>query len=264
MLSTAVATVVPVLALVVGLSACSTRPPSQAVESPDAAPRSVAPAPTQPPEPTRSVVTDDTGVVPQGQAPPWVTGPAVEDPAATSTPRSTPAPAPEPRRSFVSVPALGLVDVPVERYRGRPDDGPGTAIQDTGVMASPRGSAGGGGPGEVGNFIVTGHRTSHGAPLAELPSLVAGDRVEVRSGTRVFVYRVTATRRTSFREPASLRAQAAPVPGRPGVEATRPALTLSTCATPEDHAAGNYWSDEHGNPEHRIDKVAVLVDVRRA
>jgi sortase A len=39
-------------------------------------------------------------------------------------------------------------------------------------------------------------------------------------------------------------------------------ITLSTCATPEDRAAGNFWSDALGNPEHRIDKVAVLVGVR--
>jgi sortase A len=41
-------------------------------------------------------------------------------------------------------------------------------------------------------------------------------------------------------------------------------ITLSTCATPEDHANGNYWSDEFGNPEHRIDKIGVLVAQRPA
>jgi sortase A len=41
-------------------------------------------------------------------------------------------------------------------------------------------------------------------------------------------------------------------------------ITLSTCATPEDHAAGNYWADRFGNPEHRIDKIGVLTDVRPA
>ena len=73
------------------------------------------------------------------------------------------------------------------------------------------------------------------------------------------VYRITRTRWTSFREPASRAAQEATVPGRPGVEPTRAMITLSTCATPEDHAAGNYWSDRFGNPEHRIDKIGVLV-----
>jgi sortase A len=40
-------------------------------------------------------------------------------------------------------------------------------------------------------------------------------------------------------------------------------ITLSTCATVEDHAAGNYWSDRFDNPEHRIDKVGVLVRTTR-
>lgn len=119
------------------------------------------------------------------------------------------------------------------------------------------------GPGEVGNFIVTGHRTSHAAPFRDLPSLRKGDRVRVRSGNSVFVYRITATRWTSFRSPRSLAEQSAAVPGRPGVEPKRPMITLSTCATYEDHAAGNYWSDRFGNPEHRIDKIGVLVSATR-
>jgi sortase A len=36
-------------------------------------------------------------------------------------------------------------------------------------------------------------------------------------------------------------------------------ITLSTCSTLEDHAAGNWWADRFGNPEHRIDKIGVLV-----
>jgi sortase A len=39
-------------------------------------------------------------------------------------------------------------------------------------------------------------------------------------------------------------------------------ITLSTCATPEDHARGNYWADAFGNPEHRIDKIGTLVATR--
>ncbi|MET9959860.1 hypothetical protein ABZ128_12495 [Streptomyces sp. NPDC006326] len=33
---------------------------------------------------------------------------------------------------------------------------------------------------------------------------------------------------------------------------------MSTCLTPEGEAAGNYWRDAQNNPEHRLDKVAVL------
>jgi sortase A len=186
-------------------------------------------------------------------------------PSASSAPEPVPEPErPEPRRSFVSVPAIGLRDFPVVRYPGSPDDAPGTDIQNAGEMASPRGARGGTGPGEVGNFIVTGHRLTGPAPLRYSPSLRRGDRILVRTGDTVFVYEVRRTRWTSFREPASLRAQRAEVPGRPGQEATRPMITLSTCATIEDHAAGNYWADEFDNPEHRIDKIGVLVATRPA
>ena len=186
-------------------------------------------------------------------------------PSASSAPEPVPEPErPEPRRSFVSVPAIGLRDFPVVRYPGAPDDAPGTEIQTAGEMASPRGARGGTGPGEVGNYIVTGHRLTGPAPLRYSPSLRRGDRILVRTGDTVFVYEVRRTRWTSFREPASLRAQRAEVPGRPGQEATRPMITLSTCATIEDHAAGNYWADEFDNPEHRIDKIGVLVATRPA
>lgn len=68
------------------------------------------------------------------------------------------------------------------------------------------------------------------------------------------------TRWVSFRSAKSLRAQRAEVPGRPGKEATRGWITISTCATPEDRARGNYWTDRFGNPEHRIDKIGLLVN----
>lgn len=171
-----------------------------------------------------------------------------------------PRPAREPRRSFLTIPSIGLRAVPVVRYRGSPDDAAGTRIQNGGPTASPRGPGGGVGPGETGNFIVTGHRVSHAAPFRELPALRDGDRVSVRSGSTVHVYRITRTRWTSFRSQRSRAEQSASVPGRPGAQAVRSMITLSTCATPEDHAAGNYWSDRFGNPEHRIDKVGVLVE----
>lgn len=169
-----------------------------------------------------------------------------------------------PRAATLSVPDLGLRGFPVQAYRGTTDDVAGTVIQDAGDLASPYGPDGGVGPGGVGNYLVTGHRLSSTEPFLELPSLEHGDRVTVTADGTDYVYEVRTTRETSFREPASLAAQRAAVPGRPGVEPTRAMITLSTCATPEDHAEGNYWSDENGNPEHRIDKIGVLVASRPA
>lgn len=164
----------------------------------------------------------------------------------------------------MTIPALGVRDLPVIPYTGTADDAPGTRIQDKGDAASPRGPRGGVGPGQVGNYIVTGHRTSHGAPFGDLPSMRRGQHVLVTFDGTVYDYEITRTMTISFRSQRSRASQSAPVPGRPGKPATRPMITLSTCATPEDHAAGNYWSDQFGNPEHRIDKVGVLVDTRPA
>ncbi len=130
----------------------------------------------------------------------------------------------------------------------------------TPAPSPPRTGAGGGlvGPGGLGNFLVTGHRTTSTQPFAELPELSSGARVVVVSGRHRLVYEIVRTRETSFRRPASLRAQSAAVPGHPGRAPSRAMITLSTCATAEDHAAGNYWADEFHNPEHRIDKIGVL------
>ena len=163
-----------------------------------------------------------------------------------------------PAPAVVSIPALGLRDLAVVPYRGWTDDARGTRIQNGGDAASPYGSRGGVGPGGVGNYQVTGHRLSSTMPFRHLPRLQVGAEVRVDVGETRYVYSIVATRQTSFRSPRSLREQRAAVPGRPGAEPTRAMITLSTCATIEDHAAGNYWADRFDNPEHRIDKIGVL------
>lgn len=167
-----------------------------------------------------------------------------------------------PRRALLSIPRLGLRGLVVVPYEGRTDDAPGTDIQNTGRAASPHGTRGGVGPGGVGNYQVTAHRTSSTRAFELLPGLRRGAVVRVVAGGVRYEYRITRTRETSFRSPRSLREQRAAVPGRPGVEPTRAMITLSTCATAEDHALGNYWADEFDNPEHRIDKIGVLAGAR--
>jgi sortase A len=144
-------------------------------------------------------------------------------------------------------------------YRGWTDDAPGTEIQNRGIAASPYGPRGGVGPGGVGNYQVTAHRTSSTAAFLELPALRRDDRIVVEAAGVRYVYEVRRTRQTSFRSERSLEEQRAAVPGRPGAIPERAFITLSTCATYEDHAVGNYWADEFHNPEHRIDKIGVLV-----
>ncbi|GAA2251688.1 hypothetical protein GCM10010232_44720 [Streptomyces amakusaensis] len=180
--------------------------------------------------------------------------------APTPTPTPTPPPESEARTltAKLSIPAIGLRDLPVVPYEGTTDDTEGTRIQNRGDAASPYGEHGGVGPGEKGNYLVTAHRLTAGGPLRELPRLSAGDTVTVTAGGRSHTYEITETRGTSFRSARSLAEQRAPVPGHPGERPTQAMITISTCATPEDDAAGNFWRDEHGNPEHRIDKIGVL------
>ncbi|MFD3657635.1 class E sortase [Streptomyces sp. NPDC058620] len=185
-------------------------------------------------------------------------------PAPATGPAQPPADRADPRTetATLSIPSIGLSDLRVVPYEGTTDDWPGTRIQNRGVAASPYGRDGGVGPGEVGNYLVTAHRLSAGGPLRELPSVEKGDSVFVTEGGTVYEYRITESRTTSFRSERSLAEQRAEVPGSPGENPTKAMITLSTCATPEDDAAGNFWRDDRGNPEHRIDRIGVLVASR--
>ena len=186
----------------------------------------------------------------------------------------TPAPKPKPRPVLASdgkphearltIPALGIEGLRVRHYRGSPDDARGTRIQNGGVAASPYGSDGGTGVGGIGNYIVTAHRTSSTRAFARLPRLKAGAEVKLVAAGKRYTYRIVETRITSFRSKKSLSQQSAAVPGKVGAKPARAMITLSTCRTQEDHAEGNYWSDRFGNPEHRIDKIGVLVRIDAA
>lgn len=189
---------------------------------------------------------------------------AREAPAAAAPSAGLPAARTDPRTATakLTIPSIGVTDLRVVPYEGTTDDGPGTRVQDRGVAASPYGEKGGVGPGEVGNYLVTAHRLSAGGPLRDLPSLGKGDSVLVTEGGTVYEYRITQSRQTSFRSERSLAEQRAEVPGEPGEKPVRAMITLSTCATPEDDAAGNFWRDAHDNPEHRIDRIGVLVSTR--
>lgn len=189
--------------------------------------------------------------------------------AAPSAPAFASDPAAAPTRAVarvqtatLSIPAIGVSGLPVIPYPGSPDDAPGTRIQDQGAAASPHGPAGGVGPGDVGNYIVTGHRVAAGGPLRALPSLPTGASVFVTAGGVTYQYTITSTRTTSFRSPASMAAQRAAVPGSPGAAPTRAMITVTTCLTPEDDAAGNFWRDAQNNPEHRLDKIGVLTGTK--
>lgn len=47
------------------------------------------------------------------------------------------------------------------------------------------------GPGEVGNYVLAGHRVTNGEPFADFPELRAGDLVEVETRDTVYLYELT-------------------------------------------------------------------------
>ena len=213
-------------------------------------------------------------------APPRTTSvsarPSAASPSATPSASATPTAAPtsttppilasdgRPREARLSIPALGLERLRVRPYRGSPDDARGTQIQNGGSLASPHGSGGRTGVGGIGNYLITGHRTSSTKPFAQLPRLTKGATVHLVAAGKRYTYEITTTRITSFRSKKSLAQQSAAVPGKIGAKPTQAMITLSTCRTPEDHAEGNFWSDRFHNPEHRIDKIGVLVEITPA
>ncbi|MBT2511553.1 sortase [Streptomyces sp. ISL-98] len=234
--------------LIVVLAGCTTSGGDSTADKP-------APAPV-------TVLSPDTSAKPDSSA---KAATAVEPaPATSSTEPAAPKSSTRHQTALLAIPSIGITDLRVVPYEGTTDDWAGTRIQDRGVAASPYGDEGGVGPGEVGNYLVTAHRLSAGGPLRELPSVDEGDSVFVTAGGKVYEYKITDTRTTSFRSKRSLAEQRAAVPGSPDKRPTEAMITISTCATPEDDATGNFWRDDKGNPEHRIDKIGVLASSRAA
>lgn len=79
--------------------------------------------------------------------------------------------------------------------------------------------------GEVGNTVVSGHRTTYGAPFVDLDRLVPGDSILVETRSEVLTYRVYGSEVVRPNDVAV----ALPVPRRPGATPTRSLLTLTTC-----------------------------------
>ena len=79
--------------------------------------------------------------------------------------------------------------------------------------------------GKVGNTVVSGHRTTYGAPFVDLDRLVPGDAVLVETRAAVLTYRVYDS---EVVRPTDV-AVALPVPRRPGATPTTSLLTLTTC-----------------------------------
>src|SRR3954469_7412634 len=80
-------------------------------------------------------------------------------------------------------------------------------------------------PGQVGNFVVSGHRTTYGAPFNRLDEVRPGDAIVLETRTSWYVYRETREIKVS---PSAVWVTD-PVPGHPGVHPTQQTLTFTTC-----------------------------------
>ncbi len=80
-------------------------------------------------------------------------------------------------------------------------------------------------PGEVGNLVLSGHRTTYGAPFADLGELQAGDALVVETADRWVTYRTTGSQVVA---PSAVEVTL-PVPGSPDATPTQAVITLTTC-----------------------------------
>jgi sortase A len=80
-------------------------------------------------------------------------------------------------------------------------------------------------PGQVGNFVVSGHRTTYGAPFNRVDELKPGDPIVVETRDTWYTYRVTATEIVA---PTAIEVTY-PVPYRRLAKATVAAITLTSC-----------------------------------
>ncbi|MEX8057145.1 MULTISPECIES: class E sortase [Microbacterium] len=81
-------------------------------------------------------------------------------------------------------------------------------------------------PGQVGNFAIAGHRGSHGAPFADLPSLRIGDAIVVETEGGWYTYRF---RNIEYVRPDGVNVLL-PTPQQPQIEATDRVITMTTCS----------------------------------
>ena len=111
---------------------------------------------------------------------------------------------------------------------GLPDYDPWVVVEGTSVEALKNGPGhipGTALPGELGNVVVSGHRTTYGAPFERFGELEPGDEVVLETRTGWFTYTV---RGSSIVAPTAVEVTYA-VPGDPTAEPTERLLTLTTC-----------------------------------
>ncbi|WP_214415660.1 class E sortase [Sphaerisporangium fuscum] len=117
--------------------------------------------------------------------------------------------------ALIRIPRLGrryeyaiLEGVTPDDLRKGPGHYPGTAM-----------------PGKVGNFVLSGHRTTYAAPFNRIGELRRGDDIIIDAPEARYTYRVSGKQVVYPTDVDVI----APVPGHPGTHPTRAMITLTTC-----------------------------------
>jgi sortase A len=144
--------------------------------------------------------------------------------AASASPSATVAAIPIPGSALglIRIPRLGLSyayaiveGVSTDDLKKGPGHYPGTAL-----------------PGQIGNFVVSGHRTTYLAPFNGLGNLAVGDAIVIETRDTWYTYTVSAIRTVLPTEVDVVL----PVPDQPGRKPTQAMITLTTC-TPKYSAS---------------------------
>lgn len=143
--------------------------------------------------------------------------PAVQPPPTASAappPAPSPAPLPEQAVALLRLPRFGDYEKVVVEGTDRdalkkgPGHQPGTAM-----------------PGQIGNVLLAGHRTTYGAPFGRLDERQGGDEMVAQTAAGTFTYHMQTTEVVL---PSAVEVML-PVPGRAGAVPTEALITLITC-----------------------------------
>ncbi|GIH71418.1 class E sortase [Sphaerimonospora thailandensis] len=80
-------------------------------------------------------------------------------------------------------------------------------------------------PGQIGNFVISGHRTTYAAPFNRIDELRRGDDIVVDVADARYTYRVD---HKEIVDPTDL-AVVDPVPGHPALRPSKAMITMTTC-----------------------------------
>jgi sortase A len=148
--------------------------------------------------------------------------PGESGPGATPAPVQVDRPVPGDAIGLIRIPRLGsdysfaiVEGVAADDLKKGPGHYPGTAL-----------------PGGVGNFVLSGHRTTYLAPFNGLGDLSVGDPIVIETRDTWYTYRVTATEVVLPTDVAVIL----PVPNKPTAKPTKALITLTTC-TPKYSAS---------------------------